>query len=232
MGAGPGYASGHQTGHAVQLRCAQCQRVVACLLHAGAKLRHARRVAGQAALARCPVACGQVVQHHLHPGCTGLRRQLLRGPGVGEHAFHRAKARLRGVCKALQKRHFGEQPIDVGSKTGHRQELQGPGSLGKLVESYCIDSCLRLPDKGLSRFSSVKNKGRCGVCAGNPCKFVCTCVLQRGGKSYEKKSCLRLSGKALSRKFLSKEWSKGFLLCPLCIERRSMMAGCQHGASS
>ncbi len=87
--------------------------------HALAEFIHPVGQAGDAALARIPVARGQVVQHDLH---TGLQRgvaHLLRGVGVGKEEFHRLETGFGGSFKTVDERLFGEEHGEVGGKLRH-----------------------------------------------------------------------------------------------------------------
>jgi hypothetical protein len=92
--------------------------------HAGAELVHALGVAGNAALARVPVAGGQVVQNNLQAGGVQALLDLFHGMSVGEEKLHGFKACVCGTLKTLEERHLGEQHAQVGCKTGHDKSLR------------------------------------------------------------------------------------------------------------
>ena len=86
-------------GQAVDLRAAQRLGVVDGPRHAVAELGHAVRVAGDAALARLPVAGRQVVQHLLQAVGAQGGGQFLLGIGIGEQVLDGVEARARAAAK-------------------------------------------------------------------------------------------------------------------------------------
>ena len=111
-------------GQAVELGHAQRMAIGHGLGHAGAELVHAVGVAGNAALARIPVAGRQVVQHDLQAVGVHALLDLFDRMGVGKQEFHGLEAGARRALEAVEEGHLGEQHAEVGSKTGHVRSLR------------------------------------------------------------------------------------------------------------
>ncbi|KAF5293272.1 hypothetical protein FQR65_LT20119 [Abscondita terminalis] len=111
-------------GQAVELGHAQGLGIGHGLGHTSAELVDAVRVAGDAALARIPVAGGQVVQHDLQAMGADALLDLLVRMGVGEQELHGLEAGAGGALEAVEERHLGEQHAEVGSETGHVRRLR------------------------------------------------------------------------------------------------------------
>ncbi|MCY1537389.1 hypothetical protein D9M68_728800 [compost metagenome] len=108
-----------QTGHAVPALHADHRCVLGSLSHTGAELVLAAGDAGDAALARGPVAGRQVVQHEFEPV---LLQQLGDGLGrkvVGEKELHGLEARFRCGAKSVEERQLVPEHGEVGGEAGH-----------------------------------------------------------------------------------------------------------------
>jgi diketogulonate reductase-like aldo/keto reductase len=127
-----------EPGHHMHGRAAERARVVERLRHARSKQRHARRVGGQAPVARVCVAgrridagAGQavVLQTLRHHSC---------GPLVGKPELHRLKALIARSGKAIEKRQLGEQQRQVGAKTKHGEVGSGEGAFKRQFAPVCL----------------------------------------------------------------------------------------------
>ena len=136
------HASGRLAHQAVELGHAQRVGIGHRLGHASAELVYPAGVAGDAALARIPVARRQVVQNNLQAGGIEPLLDLFDGMGVRKQKLHGLKAGLGGALKAIEKRHFGKQHAEVGSKTGHgvspiKKGTINPAAQGRLGHRPC-----------------------------------------------------------------------------------------------
>jgi hypothetical protein len=114
-------AVGRQAGHQVDARAAQGLRVFERARHAAAELVLPAGQAGQAALARGPVARRRVEQYLLQPVRAQPRRQLGGRMLVGKQVFHRVEAVGRGGGEAVQEGMLVVEHRQVGGKAGHRR---------------------------------------------------------------------------------------------------------------
>ncbi len=104
---------------AVELAHAQHLGVLDGFAHAVLEFADAVRVAGNAALARIPLAGRQVVQHQVELEAVQAVRDLVRVKRIGKQEFHAAEARARGGFEAVEKTDFVEQHGEVCRKFGH-----------------------------------------------------------------------------------------------------------------
>ena len=111
---------------------------------------------GDAALARRPIAGGQIVQHLRQPVLVQLLAQLGLVEIIREQIFHPAEARSLGGGEAIEERLLAEQHGEIGGKFGHdlvlldlcRQQLAGlrRARSGRRVVQRQIEHLLELDD--------------------------------------------------------------------------------------
>ena len=104
---------------AVRARAIERPRVADGLGHARAELVRAARVAGDAALARRPVARGQVDERLRQPVFAQARGQLVRRMLVGEGVLDRLEAVRPRQREALKEGGLREEEIQVRRQSHH-----------------------------------------------------------------------------------------------------------------
>ena len=114
-----GHACRRNAGEAVQLLAAEGLCVFDCATDTVLKLANPRRIAGNAALTRVPVACGQVVQHQRKPAAIQSLRDRVLVEGIGKLEFDPFKSRIGSSLEAVEKIVLVEQQGDVGGEPGH-----------------------------------------------------------------------------------------------------------------
>src|SRR4030095_15453870 len=87
--------------------------------YAVAELGHAVGMAGDATLARLPMAGGQVVQYLPQTVGAQGRGQILLGKGIGKQVLHGVEARGPGGGEALHEGQLGEEHGEIGGELGH-----------------------------------------------------------------------------------------------------------------
>jgi len=112
-------ASGRDSGKAVYLAAIQCLRVVDGAFDAVAEFVDTIGKYCDAAFARAPIACGQVVQHLGQPVLLQLLAKHTFFKVVGKQVLHTRDPRSLGRCEAVKERQFVEKHGQVGCELRH-----------------------------------------------------------------------------------------------------------------
>ena len=116
---GRGRILGRDAGQAVDLLAAQGARILDAAGDAGAELVLAVRQAGDAALTRCPVAGGQVVQRLDQIVLLQAGRELLLGVGIGEQKLDPGKPVGGSRREAVEEIVLVVEHGQIGAKERH-----------------------------------------------------------------------------------------------------------------